>query len=181
MALFWSIWPPQWLSIRLTPQCHNNYLSVSSKGLLSFVLYQISRSTMPRIQPDGLISTMLLVWPVHHYSKVQFWLQLSYCVYISTHTKIGTHKKASVTCTIQMKVNCWLWLWTNSQWQCALVCIRLQLQNTEDESRGTTQTCTVRTKEQSQRSSRTTWSKLTNLRAKLHFREGGTATQVDNL
>ena len=50
-----------------------------------------------------------------------------------------------------------------------LLCVRLQLQNIEDESRGTTQTCIVRSGKLSQSSCHVHVVKLKNFPAKFHF------------
>ena len=50
-----------------------------------------------------------------------------------------------------------------------LLCVRLQLQNIEDESRGTTQTCIVRSGKLSQSSCHVRVVKLKNFPAKFHF------------
>ena len=48
-------------------------------------------------------------------------------------------------------------------------CVRLQLQNTEDKSRGTTQTCTVKSNESSLRSGHAVVVKVTKFPAKFRF------------
>ena len=64
-----------------------------------------------------------------------------------------------------IKVTGWTWSVVQTEKLAVTGCVRLQPQNTEDESRGMTQTCTVRSDKKSVRSLHA-WSKFT---AKFHF------------
>ena len=64
-----------------------------------------------------------------------------------------------------IKVTGWTWSVVQMEKLAVTGCVRLQPQNTEDESRGMTQTCTVRSDKKSVRSLHA-WSKFT---AKFHF------------
>ena len=80
----------------------------------------------------------------------------------------------SLVGTLGYRIGKWVWSVVQLDQLVVAACIRLQLQNMKDESRGMTQTYTVRSDEQSQRSSCTRMVKACEFSSQIlllqHFR-----------